>query len=174
MTGGFNIFITIILLLCNCKPSKVEVEKNINILKTEIDTSCIRFSNANWEDIIDDIDAGGEFVGTYNGLILKAYLVNTCNDTIYVAYDRNGIQLGFVNWYLKNDSLTSISRVEEKPELYYNVAPGDSIYVNVIDGNEYSISNLDHATVWTIYKQNDVRYEKLVSIDLKKAKLNKN
>ena len=127
-------------------------------------SNCVELLHTEWVDEVTELDEAGESFGQYNGLSLKGWVKNTCNDKIVVGSSNQVLNIGVVDEYL-NDRGLVWNRADYLTDTLIDIPPYDSIYIAIIYFNLYNLPNLDSLNIRIHYKINKKMIEQLVEIN---------
>src|SRR5688572_11759488 len=87
----------------NTSCRKVDTTISLNAPKMDasiLDYNCIQFVNPEW---IDEITYFDTTVENYNSFVLRAFLKNTCSDTLAIGMDASAPASSAIQWFFQNE-----------------------------------------------------------------------
>ncbi len=145
----------------SCK--KIEIPLLVNGSKmyaSNPDNNCIQFANPEW---IDEITYFDTTVENYNSVVLRAFLKNTCNDTLAVGMVATSLATSAIQWYFKDED--GFDSILTKSDSFHVLVPGDSIYMYLTELKAEYVNKVDSIKIYVPYMLKDQFLNKMVMID---------
>ncbi|HZV71974.1 MAG TPA: hypothetical protein VFG10_20695 [Saprospiraceae bacterium] len=131
-----------ILIFCDCKYSNKENLQETQSINIDFKTNWIEARHLIWYCGEDRGDFEGSYEENLSQMILNAFLINNCTDTIIIPVTTFGLCLNTMQVYLNNNQAMGCT-FDDIIDSYVRINPNDSFQLNIAEAYSHRLERVD-------------------------------